>query len=250
MRARPDDRLRVIVSRYPGATWRGPIPNQTTRGMGTVLGVVLHIMQGSLAGTDSWFHNRKAQASAHFGVGKTGRVYQWVDTADKAWAEVGGNGQYLSIEHEGNSGDALTAQQIAADAGIIAWAHGLYHFPLQLANRPGEHGLGYHAMGGVAWGNHPQCPGAPIIAQRQRILDAITKPAPPPAPVQEDDMAVAVLTSSEAGANVGVVAGLAFVIQDPKTLAEVGKKAATYDGVVNITKGEMDLVLASIKAAK
>ena len=39
--------------------------------------VVLHIMDGSLIGTDSWFNDAKSQVSAHYGVGRTGEVHQY-----------------------------------------------------------------------------------------------------------------------------------------------------------------------------
>ena len=80
------------MSVAPFAIWR-PLPpgvNHSAGGMYGYDGVILHIMEGILDGTDSWFRNPQAQASAHFGVGKDGRVYQWVDTADKAWAQAAG----------------------------------------------------------------------------------------------------------------------------------------------------------------
>lgn len=151
--------------RYPGAVWRGPVPNQSI-GFGPPIGVVLHIMQGTLDGTDSWFHNPAAQASAHFGVGKDGRVFQWVNTEARAWAQAAGNPSYLSIECEGYHGDALTQRQVAAVAGIVAWAH----VPLVKTDHPGLGGLGWHGMGGAAWGGHVDCPGPLIVAQRDEIL--------------------------------------------------------------------------------
>ena len=44
--------------------------------------IVLHLMGGTLKGTDSWFRNPVAQASTHYGVGKKGEIYQWVLKAD------------------------------------------------------------------------------------------------------------------------------------------------------------------------
>src|SRR5690348_17143717 len=112
--------------------------------MAEVLGVVLHIMEGTLDGTDGWFHNPHAQASAHFGVGKDGRMFQWVDTADKAWAQVAGNPNYISIENEGNHGDSLTDVQLSGVAEIVAWAHDTHNVPLQSTDTPGLAGLGWH----------------------------------------------------------------------------------------------------------
>ena len=133
-------------------------------------GVVLHIMAGTLSGTDSWFHNPKSQASAHFGVGKTGTIYQWVDTDDKAWAEVNGNPNWISIENEGKGGDSLTQAQIDACAKLFEWADDQYHFGLQVTSDVNGKGLGHHSMGGAAWGGHFDCPGDKIIAQKPAII--------------------------------------------------------------------------------
>lgn len=159
------------MARMPGAIWR-PVPNCTKGGQESVHGVVLHIMQGSLAGSDSWFRNAVSQASAHFGVGRNGAIYQWVDTADRAWAQAAGNKNWLSIEHEGYSGTPLTAAQISATAKIVAWAQQTHHFTLQATDSPDGRGVGWHGMGGAAWGGHIDCPGAPIKSQRAAIITA------------------------------------------------------------------------------
>jgi hypothetical protein len=140
-----------------------------------VLGLVLHVMEGTLEGSDAWFRRVPVApdtgSSAHFGLAKDGRLWQWVDTADKAWAQAGGNDSYVSVECEEKVGDTLTAAQLAALVRLVQWMHDRHGMPLVLANKPGDRGLGYHAMGGVAWGNHP-CPGPLIIAQRQAIIRA------------------------------------------------------------------------------
>lgn len=160
------------MSVAPFAVWR-PLPagvNHSAGGMVAYDGVVLHIMEGILDGTDSWFRNPQAQASAHFGTGKDGRVYQWVDTADKAWAQAEGNPRNISIENEGNVGDTLTTAQLERVAEILAWAHTVHGVPLALNDSPTGRGLGWHGMGGAAWGGHVNCPGDLIKAQRQWIL--------------------------------------------------------------------------------
>ncbi|MGY5127264.1 peptidoglycan-binding protein [Streptomyces nigrescens] len=159
------------MARMPGAQWR-PVPNCTKGGQEAVYGVVLHIMQGTLWGSDSWFRNPSAQASSHFGVGKDGTILQWVDTSDRAWAQAGGNRTWISIEHEGKSGDSLTAAQIAADGKILAWAHKTHGVKLQSTDSVTGRGLGWHGMGGSAWGGHTACPGTPIKNQRDEILKA------------------------------------------------------------------------------
>ncbi len=167
------------MARMPGATW-SPVANHDVGGMDAYDGVVLHIMDGTLMGTQSWFNNPAAQASSHFGVGKTGEILQWVDTADRAWAEAGGNSTYLSIEHEGYGGDVLTDAQLHATAAIVAWAHSEHGIPLQDCDAVGAKGLAYHSLGGALWGGHYDCPGAGIVAQRAQILSlAGAAPAAP-----------------------------------------------------------------------
>ncbi|MGW0756120.1 peptidoglycan-binding protein [Streptomyces sp. NPDC002814] len=154
----------------PGALWR-PIPiNFTNNGQAEVRGVVVHIMAGTLAGTDSWFRNPQARASSHFGTGKAGALYQWVDTSDRAWAQASGNTAWLSVENEGQGGDTLTDAQLDRNAQVLAWAHEKYDVPLQVAAGPNGRGLGYHAMGGSAWGGHTSCPGSRIVAQLPEIV--------------------------------------------------------------------------------
>ncbi|MGW5126672.1 peptidoglycan-binding protein [Streptomyces sp. NPDC004069] len=158
------------MARMPGAVWR-PIPiNHTAGGQSSVRGVVVHIMDGTYAGTDSWFRNSKAQASSHFGTSRVGDLCQWVDTADRAWAQAGGNSAWLSIENEGRGGDDLTSAQLDRCAEVLAWAHKTHGVPLQVTNDPAGKGLGYHAMGGSAWGGHPSCPGSRVIAQLAEIV--------------------------------------------------------------------------------
>ena len=156
--------------RMPGATWR-PIPINFTRGgQEAVRGVVIHIMDGTLSGTDTWFRNPKAKASAHFGTSKDGKLYQWVHTKDRAWAQGAGNRSWLSVENEGRGGAALTPKQIDRCARILVWAHKVYGVPLQVAKGPGGRGLGHHSMGGPSWG-HAACPGPRIIRQKAKIVE-------------------------------------------------------------------------------
>src|SRR5881275_244407 len=84
------------------------------------IAIVVHIMEGTLSGTDSWFANPVSQVSAHYGLGKSGEVHQYVKETDTAWhagrvnapswklIKASGN-KYINpnyytigIEHEGN----------------------------------------------------------------------------------------------------------------------------------------------------
>jgi hypothetical protein len=175
--------------RYPGAEWR-PISINYQPGGCVPRYLILHVMQGTLAGTDSWFRNPAAQVSAHFGIGKAGNVYQWCDTADTAWHAADANPVAIGVEHEGDSGDSLTPAQLLADEKLFAWATEHHPIPLQITDDPvSGAGLAWHGLGGTRWGDHVNCPGPPIVAARPAILAAAiqirkgTSPAPSPAPV-------------------------------------------------------------------
>jgi hypothetical protein len=136
---------------------------------------VVHIMEGTLAGTDSWFRNQAAQVSAHFGAGRHGELYQWVGTGNQAWHAMAANSYSIGCECEGNleTGErTLTAPQLEKVAQVYHWCAKAYpDIALWLTSRPfvGQ-GLAWHGLGGAAWGNHVDCPGDGIRAQLPAIL--------------------------------------------------------------------------------
>lgn len=157
------------MARYPGAKWRpvsghtdGPFTN------GRPIGVVLHVNEsnGNLFNWVNGPHN----VSCHFEVYKSGAVEQYLDTSVTSWCQEDGNAAYLSIETEGYHTQPFTGAQLKALAKLLAWIHTTHGIPLQLANKPGEHGFGWHGMGGAAWGNHPNCPGDKRRADRGAII--------------------------------------------------------------------------------
>jgi N-acetylmuramoyl-L-alanine amidase len=100
--------------------------------------VVLHIAEGTLAGMDAWFSNPASGVSAHFGVGKDGRVHQYVSVDDTAFANgvveqgntarlirdnpgINPNAWSCSVEHEGFTGETLTPEQWQASTRLTAW---------------------------------------------------------------------------------------------------------------------------------
>lgn len=115
-------------------TWIGS-PNFTPGRSGyRPRAVVIHIMQGTIAATDSWFRTTRSQVSAHFGVAIDGRVHQYVEEGDTAWHAgrvsspvwpllkkgVNPNLYTIGIEHEGWSGQPWSEAMLASSAALIA----------------------------------------------------------------------------------------------------------------------------------
>ncbi|MEV4417119.1 peptidoglycan recognition family protein, partial [Catellatospora sp. NPDC049609] len=93
----------VPVPQYPGARW---IPASTANyGAGrsaAITTIVIHVTQGSYAGTISWFQNPSAGVSAHYVVkSSNGEVTQMVRDEDTGYHARSGNPYSLGIEHEG-----------------------------------------------------------------------------------------------------------------------------------------------------
>lgn len=171
------------MARAPFARWVGPTPNRMPDGMRRpIRGLVLHITQGAIDGAESWLKNPKSKASAHFLNPKVGQLRQLVDIDDRAWTQGSGNLRWVSVENEGRSGDALTPDQLHNNALIMRWLNETENVPLQLSDDPDVPGLGWHGMGGRAWGGHPDCPGPPVVAQRARILELADRTAGPTTP--------------------------------------------------------------------
>lgn len=152
-------------------------------GMTEVRGLVVHIAQGTYEGTIAWQKNTAADVSSHFVVSKSGTICQMVDTDTAAWTQVQGNGHWISVENEGYSGTPLTAAQLDANARIFSKVCQVYGTPYQTTSSTSGKGLGHHGMGGAAWGNHPDCPGTPIVNQKPQIVSRAKS-------ISEGDMAL------------------------------------------------------------
>ena len=61
-------------------------PHQWGRAGELPKAIVIHSMGGTLAGCDAWFRNPTSQVSAHYGVGLSGEIHQYVDESQSAWA--------------------------------------------------------------------------------------------------------------------------------------------------------------------
>jgi len=97
-------------AQYPGARWVPAHGSNYTSGRsgGSIRYVVIHTMQGSYAGSLSWFQNPSANVSAHYSVRSSdGEISQSVHEGDTGWHA--GNWTYnqrsIGIEHEGYVSD-------------------------------------------------------------------------------------------------------------------------------------------------
>ena len=85
--------------------------------------IVIHVAEGSYSGTIDWFNNRSAYVSAHYVVGRRGKVAQCV--RDKNIAYHAGDWWYnqhsIGIEHAGYGGNAST------------WTDAMYHASARLS---------------------------------------------------------------------------------------------------------------------
>ncbi len=66
-----------------------PSPNFGSRDGHPIKYIVVHIMAGTLAGTDGWFSRPESQVSSNYGIGLGGEIHQYVADENMAWANGG-----------------------------------------------------------------------------------------------------------------------------------------------------------------
>ncbi len=117
--------------------------------------IVLHVMAGTLAGTDAWFSSKKSGVSTHYGIGYNGELHQYVDESDTAYhaGSLVTNRRSIGIEHEGKHPDWPTGYWIP-NYQQLAKSHALVVDILQRYRLDASHVFGH---GEVA--NKPTCPG-------------------------------------------------------------------------------------------
>ena len=93
----------VAAVDYPGAIWNpASTSNYRVGRTAAISTIVIHVTQGSYAGTISWFKNPSAQVSAHYVIRSSdGQVTQMVAEKDTAWHVRTENPYTIGIEHEG-----------------------------------------------------------------------------------------------------------------------------------------------------
>lgn len=136
-------------------------------------GIVIHIMDGTLIGTDSWFANPSSQVSAHYGIGRIGEVHQYVKEEDTAWhagrvdapvwklirPNINPNLYTIGIEHEGRPNDVWTEAMKQASAILIREICQRWQIPIDR-----NHIVGHFEI----FSKKPNCP-----ASNKAILDEL-----------------------------------------------------------------------------
>lgn len=165
-----------------------PSPNFSTgrRGFAPIT-IVIHIMEGTLTGTDSWFRNPASQVSAHYGIGRTGETHQYVKETDTAWHAgrvnapswrlikpsgttfINPNYYTIGIEHEGNEDSDWTDAMYNASAELVKLISARWNIPL---NR--DHIIGHHEIYSLK-----TCPGSKVDLNKLIAL-ASGNVIPPP----------------------------------------------------------------------
>lgn len=153
------------------------------------VGIVIHVMDGTLNGTDAWFNDPRAKVSAHYGVGVDGRIHQYVSEEDTAFhagiivnptaslvlasPNVNPNFYTIGVEHEGHGEDPWTPQQSAASAVLVADIAARWGIALD-----SDHVFAHHEVRASK-----PCPGS--LQKAEEILSlaiAQSLPSLPPAP--------------------------------------------------------------------
>lgn len=152
--------------------WIGSPNHYAGRNGYQVTHITLHIMAGFLAGTDATFLNPSSQASAHYGIGSSGAIHQYVSETDGSWSDANyvSNNTTIAIEHEGGIASApCTDACIEASARLCA----------DIARRYGWTRLWHDGTKGNVWlhreipgTDHATCPDlAPNGLPYQQIID-------------------------------------------------------------------------------
>ncbi len=120
----PDDigapsKADVLALDYSGATWDPAASCNYTATVTTKDTIIIHITEGSAAGTRSWFKNCASQVSAHYVVSEAGDVWQMVDERYKAWHVGCLNSRSIGIENEGYTASSSHPAALYNAAGLL-----------------------------------------------------------------------------------------------------------------------------------
>lgn len=96
-----------------------PSPNYTRGRTQKISKIVIHWMNGTLAGTDAVFSRPSSGVSAHYGI-ENANVHQYVKDSDTAWHAISANPFSIGIEHSAAPGRAPSESTYKTSAQLIA----------------------------------------------------------------------------------------------------------------------------------
>lgn len=153
--------------------------------------VVIHIMEGTLHGTDSWFSSIQSKVSAHYGIGKNGEVHRYVQETNTAWHAgrvnapswtlikkspsgmfVNPNYYTIGIEHEGNEQSEWTELMYKSSAEMVRDICQRWNIPIDRS-----HIIGHHEIYSLK-----TCPGFKVDLNKLIALATGVQPPAVPAP--------------------------------------------------------------------
>lgn len=123
---------------YPSALWVPADPNNYATGRSAAIDkVVVHVTQGSYAGSISWFQDPVSEVSAHYVVRSSdGQITQMVRDGDTTYHARSANASALGIEHEGFIDDPswFTDPMYRSSAALTAYLCDRYGIPKDRAH--------------------------------------------------------------------------------------------------------------------
>ncbi|MBT9164041.1 MAG: hypothetical protein DDT23_00030 [candidate division WS2 bacterium] len=141
------------IEYIPGITKFGYPQGRMGRGGLRPTALVIHVMEGTINGTTSWFRrpissNPGSKVSYNYGVGKNGRIVCWVRDENAAWANggiqnptwrgllktasgyVNPNLYTISIAREGFNGELCTPRQYQSLLYVVRLMVDKYRLPI------------------------------------------------------------------------------------------------------------------------
>ena len=169
----------------PGIIWKGANPANWHSGRYKsipVQAIVIHLMDGSLTGTDAWFNDPKAIVSAHYGIGHSGEIHQYVQESDTAyhagrsldstwirqWPYPSANSFSIGIEHEDHLTDPWPDAMLASSARLIANICTRHQIPCDR-----QHIVGHHEIYSAKPCPGPLCPLDALVARAAALTKAV-----------------------------------------------------------------------------
>lgn len=162
--------------------WFGCNEANFRRGRGSLkpTAIVIHLMAGTLPGTDAWFNNSLAGVSAHYGIGQRGDIHQYVKEEDEAfhagqvvdptWTGIihgmNPNLYTVGIEHEGKLDTVWSDDIFEASGWLVAQVAERWGIPLDRA-----HVIGHHEIKASKPCPGPHCDLDRIILTAKEVLN-------------------------------------------------------------------------------